>query len=79
MEDLVPLGHRVAVGEPEDGARDREIQDVFLWRSACRWMPSGRSRLRWPSLAAVAVPDLLRLFAGEVPAVAATLLNSSTA
>ena len=26
-------------------------------------------------LAAVAVPDLLRLFAGEVPAVAATLLD----
>jgi isopentenyldiphosphate isomerase len=78
LEDLVPLGHRVAVGEPEDGTgtRDREIQDVFLWRSALPLDAFRPQPVEVAELAAVAVPDLLRLFAGEAPAVAATLLDS---
>jgi isopentenyldiphosphate isomerase len=76
LEDLVPLGHRVAVGELEDGTRDREIQDVYLWRTALPLDDFRPQPVEVAELAAVAVADLLRLFAGEVPAVPATRLDS---
>ena len=76
LEDLVPLGHRVAVGELEDGTRDREIQDVYLWRTALPLDAFRPQPVEVAELAAVAVPDLLRLFAAEVPAVPATRLDS---
>ena len=76
LEDHVPLGHRVAVGELEDGTRDREIQDVYLWRPALPLDAFRPQPVEVAELAAVAVPDLLRLFAGEVPAVPATRLDS---
>ena len=50
-----------------DGTRDRELQDVFLWRSALPLDAFRPQPVEVAALAAVAVPDLLRLFAGEAP------------
>jgi hypothetical protein len=74
LEDLIPLGHRVAVSEPADGTRDRELQDVFLWRTALPLDAFRPQPVEVAALEAVSVAELLRLFTGETPAVPATVL-----
>jgi isopentenyldiphosphate isomerase len=74
LEDLVPLGHRVAVSEPEGGARDRELQDVFLWRTGLPLDAFRPRPVEVAALEAAAVPDLLRLFSGAVPRIGVLIL-----
>jgi isopentenyldiphosphate isomerase len=75
LEDLIPLGHRVAVSEPADGTRDRELQDVFLWRTALPLDAFRPQPVEVAALAAAPVPDLLRLFAGETERIPVLILD----
>lgn len=64
-ESLIPLGRRIAVSEPEAGLHDREIQDVYLWRTAFPLATFHPQPVEVAALAAVAVADLLALFSGR--------------
>jgi isopentenyldiphosphate isomerase len=75
LEDLLPLGHRVAVSEPDGVTRDRELQDLFLWRSGLPLDAFRPQPVEVAALEAVAVPDLLRLFTGEAPVAPAVALT----
>jgi isopentenyldiphosphate isomerase len=75
LEDLLPLGHRVAVGEAADGTRDRELQDVFLWRTTLPLDAFRPQPVEVAALAAAPVPDLLRLFAGETERISVLILD----
>jgi hypothetical protein len=79
LEDLIPLGHRVAVSEPPDGTRDRELQDVFLWRTALPLDAFRPRPVEVAALEAAPVADLLRLCSGQTPGVrVATLTPDGT-
>ena len=79
LEDLIPLGVRVSVGEREDGTRDREIQDVFLWRSVRPLAEYRPQPVEVTALVRVALDDALALLAGRAPhAPARTLTPDGT-
>jgi isopentenyldiphosphate isomerase len=75
LEDLIPLGVRIAVSEREDGIRDREIQDVFLWRSARRFAEYRPQPVEVTALVRVTLEDALALLAGTVAHVEARALT----
>jgi isopentenyldiphosphate isomerase len=75
LEDLLPLGHRVAVSEPDGVTCDRELQDLFLWRSGLPLDAFRPQPVEVAALEAVAVSDLLRLFTGEAPLAPAVALT----
>jgi NUDIX domain len=75
LEDLLPLGHRVAVSEPDGVTCDRELQDLFLWRSGLPLDAFRPQPVEVAALEAVAVSDLLRLFTGEAPVAPAVALT----
>ena len=75
LADLLPLGRRIAVGEDESGIKDREIQDVYLWRSHLPLAAYRPQPIELEALVAVPLPDLLRLLAGEVDEAPVSLLR----
>ncbi len=75
LEDLIPLGVRIAVNEREDGVRDREIQDVFLWRSARPFAEYRPQPVEVTALVRVALGDALALLSGTVARVQARALT----
>jgi isopentenyldiphosphate isomerase len=77
LDQLVRLGTRIAVGEREDGVKDREIQDVFLWRSGRPLQDYRPQPVEVTALERVAVDDLLSLFSGTATRVASRVLLPS--
>ncbi|MBI3970512.1 MAG: NUDIX domain-containing protein [Chloroflexi bacterium] len=75
LEDLVYLGRRVYVGEQEPGVRDRELQEVYLWRSSLRLEDFRPQPVEVTALEAAALPDLLGLFAGQLDRIATRALR----
>jgi isopentenyldiphosphate isomerase len=67
LEDLIPLGHRQTVSEPSDGdgTHDRELQDVFLWRTDAPLDAFRPRPVEVTALDAAPVADLLRLTSGQ--------------
>lgn len=74
LDDLIHLGTRVAVGGMEDGVDDREIQDVFLWRSDAPLASYRPQPVEVTALERVALADALALFDGSVREVASRVL-----
>lgn len=78
LEELIPLGHRVSVsdsiGGPVGAVQDRELQDVFLWRSPFPLASFRPQPVEVAALEGVAVSDLLRLLSGAVEAIPTLLL-----
>ena len=66
LDELVPLGRRVGLSAPAPGVLDRELQDVFLWRSPLPLAAYRPQPVEVAALEAAAVADLLRLFSGSV-------------
>lgn len=77
--DLLHLGRRVYVGEQEPGTRDRELQDVYIWRSPLDLEAYRPQPIELEALAAAAVADLLHLFSGQVERIPVRLLSSAGA
>jgi len=71
---LIWLGTRIGVGEREDGVKDREIQDVFLWRSTLPLAAYRPQPVEVTALERVALNELLALFAGRVDCVSSQVL-----
>ena len=65
LDQLVSLGRHVYVGEQAPGTLDRELQDVYLWRSPLPLEAYRPRPVEVAALEAVAVADLLALFAGS--------------
>jgi isopentenyldiphosphate isomerase len=70
LGQLVSLGRRVAVSEREEGVRDRELQDVFLWRSPLPLAAYRPQPIEVVALEAVPVAALLDLFEGKAASAA---------
>ena len=66
LEELIPLGTRSTVGERDSGVVDREIQDVFLWRTTAPLEAYRPQPVELTSLERVTVADLLLLLRGGV-------------
>lgn len=64
--DLLPLGRRVSVNEQEPGTRDREIQEIYLWRSALPLDAYRPQPIEVTALERAAVDDVLALFGRQV-------------
>ncbi len=62
---LIPLGRRLAVSEPEPGLRDREIQEIYLWRASLPLTTFHPQPVEVTALEAVSVADLLALLSGQ--------------
>jgi isopentenyldiphosphate isomerase len=75
LDALVPLGVRQVVGEREAGIRDREIQDLFLWRSDAPLAAYRPQPVEVTSLERVAVADVLALLTGSAERIAARVLT----
>jgi isopentenyldiphosphate isomerase len=69
MRDLVRLGVRRHVGRPREGLLDREIQEVFLARSAVPLEGLRPDPAEVSGLLTVPVTDLRALVGGEAPQV----------
>lgn len=76
LEDLIPLGHRISVSEPPGAGRDRELQDVFLWRSPFPLAAFRPQPVEVHALEGVAVADLLGLWSGERDAIPVLALGT---
>jgi isopentenyldiphosphate isomerase len=75
LDDLIPLGVRISVNEREDGIRDREIQDVFLWRSGRSLSEYRPQPVEVTALVRVALDDALALLSGRTASIPATSLT----
>ncbi len=75
LADLIPLGRRIAVGEDEAGIKDREVQDVYLWRSHLPLVAYRPQPVELEALVAAPLPDLLRLLAGQADRASVALLR----
>lgn len=74
LEDLIPLGRRVAVAE-SGRIVDREVQDVFLWRTELS-LEAFRPRAgEVAALLAAPLDELLRLQAGRTESAAVRVLS----
>ncbi|MGH2557510.1 MAG: NUDIX hydrolase [Thermomicrobiales bacterium] len=76
-EELRPLGVRRAVSERETGVLDRELQDVFLWRSDApltAYTPNAHELL---ALIKAPLEPLLDLLAGDLDSVRVDCLNAA--
>jgi len=67
--DLLPLGVRVCANEGEPGIRDRELQDVFLWRSDAPLTVYAPNPAELAALVRFPLLPLLDFFAGSVGSV----------
>jgi isopentenyldiphosphate isomerase len=65
LEDLRHLGRRVCVNEQESGIRDRELQDVFLWRTSLPLEAFRPQPVEVTALEMATIADVLRLFSGQ--------------
>ncbi|HEU5318833.1 MAG TPA: NUDIX domain-containing protein [Chloroflexota bacterium] len=74
LEDLAHLGTRVAVGGMEDGVNDREIQDIYLWRSAAPLEVYRPQPVEVTALERVALADALALLTGAAERIASRVL-----
>jgi isopentenyldiphosphate isomerase len=75
LADLTPLGRRVSVSEQEAGIRDRELQEVYLWRSRAPLAAYRPQPVEVAAIEEVAIADLLRLFAGAASQISAQVLR----
>ena len=74
IDALTFLGHRIYVCDAETGTRDREIQDVFLWRTPLAFRAFRPNPEEVAALELVPVVDLLSLVTGTVDTVASRRL-----
>jgi len=74
LDQLIRLGTRATVSELEEGVRDREIQDIFLWRSDAPLSAYRPQPVEVTALERVAVADLLALLSREVSRIPAAVL-----
>jgi isopentenyldiphosphate isomerase len=65
LAELTRLGLRVCVNEQERGVRDRELQEVYLWRSNASLAAYRPQPVEVAALEEVAIADLLSLFSGQ--------------
>ena len=65
LDALTFLGHRIYVCDAESGTRDREIQDVFLWRTPLAFDAFRPNPDEVASLELVPVDGLLSLVMGD--------------
>lgn len=65
LDQLLPLGRRVCVNDREGGVRDREIQEVYLWRSPLRLRDYRPQPIELVSLESVPITGLLEVFDGR--------------
>ena len=77
LETLIRLGTRQIVSDGGQGVKDREIQDVFLWRSALPLDAYRPQPVEVTALERVTVVDALALLSGERPRVASRRLMPS--
>lgn len=76
LDQLLPLGRRICVNEHEVGVRDREVQDVFLWRCPLPLESFRPQPVEVEALTMVAVEDALRLFSGRLNRIEAEHLHA---
>jgi isopentenyldiphosphate isomerase len=79
LDELRFLGIRLCANEAEPGIQDRELQDVFLWRSDRLLSAYLPDPAELAALVRLRLPDLLGLFAGDVDVVRAESLSPGDA
>jgi isopentenyldiphosphate isomerase len=77
LEALIRLGIRQITSDGGQGVKDREIQDVFLWRSALPLDAYRPQPVEVTALEQVTVADALALLSGQASRVASRRLLSS--
>jgi isopentenyldiphosphate isomerase len=65
LDALVPLGRRIYLCDAENGTRDREIQDVFIWRTPLPFESFRPNPDEVAALELVRVDDFLALCTGN--------------
>ena len=75
LEELVRLGRRPSVSEQQVGIRDRELQDVYLWRSTAPLDSYKPQPVEVDSLLEAPLTSLLQLLAGQRSRVATRRLT----
>lgn len=69
LGDLLPIGRRIYVCDAESGTRDREIQDVFIWRTSLEYGAFRPNPEEVAALELVSVADFLALTTGSAASV----------
>jgi hypothetical protein len=79
LKELVRLGRRPCVNEQEAGVRDRELQDVYLWRSSAPLEAYQPQPVEVHAILEVPLTALLELFAGGRERITARALTAQRA